>query len=170
MILDFGFSCFQSPSTCSTMSFMTLWGAISRHDACKASILPTELHLHPIPRLHNCLSLAAMANEKSYPHENDHENQHSACKAWPGPVTEQPSQWKLKPTGNQSYGQAGVTCSLCFLFPAPCFTPAFGILGPHSKASMWAQLTLAKGICPQERWPSWKRVILCMPSPGGTKR
>lgn len=96
-------------------------------------------------------------------------NRHPAHKAWPGPVTEQPSQWKLKPTGKKPYGQAGVTCSLCFLFPAPCFTPAFGILGPHSKASMWAQVTLAKDICPQERWPSWKREILCMPSPGGSK-
>lgn len=62
-----------------------------------------------------------------------YENWHPARKAWPGPVTEQPSQWKLKPTGKQPYGQAGVTCSLCFLFPAPCFTPAFGILGPIAR-------------------------------------
>lgn len=76
---------------------------------------------------------------------------------------------EVKANREEAYGHAGVTCSLCFLFPAPCFTPAFGIFGPHSKASMWAQFTLAKDICPQERWPSWEKAILCMPSPGGIK-
>lgn len=50
----------------------------------------------------------------------DHENRHPAHKAWPGPVTEQPRQWKLKPTGKKHMDMQvwHAHSASCFLPPA----------------------------------------------------
>lgn len=62
-------------------------------------------------------------------------------------------------------------CDVLTLLPAsyPLLHLAFAILSPDSKATMWPHLRLAKDINPQERWPSWKRAVLCTPPPGGSE-
>lgn len=152
------------------MPLMRFWGAIPRHETYEASILPTELYLQPTPLLQNCffpwllwqIERMWLAWERT-----DCKSSHSAQKAWPGPVHTLAKSMEVKAKWEEAIWEG--RCCMFTLLPASCplLHLAFAILGPDSKATMWAQLWLAKDIYPQERWPRCKRATLCTSHPGG---
>lgn len=84
------------------------------------------------------LLLAAVENEKSGHHENEETSTEGLA-------------WSKEVKANWDKAIWKGRCNMLTLLPVSCpphFTCAFAILGPHSKASMWLQLRLAKDIYP----------------------